>query len=201
LPRSCTAPLAQLAEQLTLNQRVGGSIPSRRTTVDITGDSPFRPASARSASASTALIHPCGRPRAPAARWTHAAARRTPQRGHRPLPHRVRPDAGRHPRRRGTARPGHRRSAPVRRASAPAPLPATVAVRYRSPLQFYGRASATAPRRSRTCPSCSKPARDGTPASCGIPRASASCPNPGMRRAEVIGLTVGCIDLDSDVAV
>jgi hypothetical protein len=25
------APLAQLAEQLTLNQRVGGSIPSRRT--------------------------------------------------------------------------------------------------------------------------------------------------------------------------
>jgi hypothetical protein len=26
------APLAQLAEQLTLNQRVGGSIPSRRTT-------------------------------------------------------------------------------------------------------------------------------------------------------------------------
>jgi hypothetical protein len=28
-----TAPLAQLAEQLTLNQRVGGSIPSRRTNV------------------------------------------------------------------------------------------------------------------------------------------------------------------------
>ncbi len=29
---SSHAPLAQLAEQLTLNQRVGGSSPSRRTT-------------------------------------------------------------------------------------------------------------------------------------------------------------------------
>ena len=29
------APLAQLAEQLTLNQRVGGSIPSRRTKTDL----------------------------------------------------------------------------------------------------------------------------------------------------------------------
>ena len=31
------APLAQLAEQLTLNQRVGGSIPSRRTTLLVRG--------------------------------------------------------------------------------------------------------------------------------------------------------------------
>jgi len=55
--------------------------------------------------------------------WTHAAARRTPQLRHRPLPHRVRPNAGRHPRRRGTARRVHRRSAPVLRGSAPPPLP------------------------------------------------------------------------------
>ena len=31
------APLAQLAEQLTLNQRVGGSIPSRRTFLLVRG--------------------------------------------------------------------------------------------------------------------------------------------------------------------
>ncbi len=34
------APLAQLAEQLTLNQRVGGSSPSRRTTGSPSGVSP-----------------------------------------------------------------------------------------------------------------------------------------------------------------
>ena len=33
------APLAQLAEQLTLNQRVGGSIPSRRTKCLVTTNS------------------------------------------------------------------------------------------------------------------------------------------------------------------
>ena len=71
-----------------------------------------------------------------------------------------------------------------------------------SPPQFYGWAVRDSPRRSRTCASRSKPARDGTPASCGTPALTRRMPEPGgMHRAEVIGLTVGSIDLDSDVAV
>ena len=48
-----------------------------------------------------------------------------------------------------------------------------------------------------------KPARGGTSSSWGTRRSSGSCSSrmSGMRRAEVIGLTVGSSDLDSDVAV
>src|SRR5687768_7783176 len=50
------APLAQLAEQLTLNQRVGGSIPSRRTLISPSQRHLFH----SGGSADFALRGPCG---------------------------------------------------------------------------------------------------------------------------------------------
>jgi hypothetical protein len=179
LPRSCTAPLAQLAEQLTLNQRVGGSIPSRRTnpwnhrgfsvqTGEPQVAHPLAQRSSTPVNAHALLLR----------EWTPCLARRAPQLCHRPLLHRVRPAADQHPRRRRPARRVHRRSAPVRRASAPAPLPRDL----RRPLPTHRRSSTAGP--SATARAGRGPAQaaqslpgTGLPPAAGHRRSPTACPN------------------------